>query len=83
MAKKHTLTATYESLPKLAKILIQLFLGAVVGGIYRIVKFFETGNTVTLIAGILTLCTGFGNLIAWAADLVTEFLYGKITLFAD
>lgn len=83
MSKKKTLTAAYEALPKLAKILIQIILGAVVGGIYRIVKFFETGNVITLVAGILTLCTGIGNLIAWVADLATEILYDKITLFAD
>ena len=30
------LTETYESLPKIAKIIIQLLLGSVVGGVYRI-----------------------------------------------
>lgn len=82
MASK-TLTATYESLPKLAKILIQVFLGAVVGGIYRIVKFLETKNVVTLVAGILVLVTGVGNLVAWIADLYTEITKNKITLLAD
>ncbi|MBR3681318.1 MAG: hypothetical protein IKL79_04870 [Clostridia bacterium] len=48
-----SLTAQYEALPKIAKILIQLFLGALVGGVYRIIKYFETKNIVTLVVGIL------------------------------
>ena len=83
MAKNSGLTASYEALPKIAKILIQLILGAVVGGIYRIVRFLETGNVVTLVAGILVLVTGVGNLIAWIVDLVTEILHDRITVLAD
>lgn len=83
MAKKKTLTKTYESLPKIAKVLIQLFLGVIVGGIYRIVKYFETGNVITLVVGILTTFTGVGNLIVWVVDLVTEILHDKIWVLAD
>ena len=83
MAKKKTLTATYEALPKLAKIIIQVLLGAVVGGVYRIVRYFETKNLVTLIVGLLTTFTGVGNFIAWVVDLVTEILYNKICVLAD
>lgn len=79
----NSITAQYEALPKIAKVLIQLFLGAVVGGIYRIIRFVETKNVVTLVAGILTLCTGVGNAIAWVVDLVTEITSNKITVFAD
>ena len=78
-----SLTKTYESLPKIAKILIQIFLGAIVGGVYRIVKYFETKNIITLVVGLLVTFTGIGNLIAWIADLATEILYNKITLLAD
>ena len=77
------MTKTYESLPKIAKILIQIFLGAIVGGIYRIVKYFETKNVVTLVVGLLVTFTGIGNFIAWVVDLVTEILYNKITVLAD
>ena len=79
----NSLTATYEALPKIVKILIQLILGAVVGGIYRIVRFLETKNVVTLVVGILVLCTGIGNLIAWIVDLVTEITSNRITVLAD
>ena len=37
MAKNKGLTAAYEALPKILKVIIQLLLGAVIGGIYRIV----------------------------------------------
>ena len=76
-----SLTQTYESLPKVLKILIQVFLGAAVGGVYRILKFLETKNMVTLIAGILNF-VGLG-LVFWVVDLVTEVLYDKITVLAD
>ena len=77
----NSLTKSYEALPKIVKILIQIFLGALVGGIYRIVKFLETKNIVTLVVGILNF-VGLG-LIFWIVDLVTEILYNKITVLAD
>ncbi|MBO5439587.1 MAG: hypothetical protein J6A53_02915 [Clostridia bacterium] len=79
----NSLTAQYEALPKIVKVLIQLLLGAVVGGIYRIVRFLETKNVVTLVVGILVLCTGIGNLIAWIVDLLTEITSNRITVLAD
>ena len=83
MASKTPYTDAYEALPKIAKIIIQLILGAFVGGIYRIVKYFETGNIVTLVVGILTTFTGIGNVIVWVVDLVTEILHDKIWVLAD
>ena len=77
------LTEKYESLPKIAKIIIQLILGGLIGGIYRILRYLETKNTVTLIVGILVLVTGIGNLIVWVADLITEVLYNRITILAE
>lgn len=78
-----TLTAKYEELPKIAKILLQIFLGAFVGGIYRIIRYTETKNIVTLIVGIVVLVTGVGNFVAWLVDLVTEITSNKITVLAD
>ena len=78
-----SLTASYENLPKIAKVLIQLFLGYIVSGIYRIIKFTETKNVVTLVVGLIGLLTGIGNGIVWIVDLVTEILYNKITILAD
>jgi hypothetical protein len=83
MAKSGSITGAYEALPKIAKIILQIFFGAFIGGIYRIVRFFETGNLVTLIVGILVLVTGIGNFLAWLIDLITEITSNKITVLAD
>ena len=83
MAKKGGLTSAYESLPKILKVILQILFGYLIGGIYRIVRFVENGNVVTLVIGILVLVTGLGNAIAWIVDLVTEILSDKITVLAD
>lgn len=83
MAKGGALTEAYEALPKIVKIILQIFLGSLIGGIYRIVRFVEKQNVVTLVVGILVLVTGIGNLIAWIVDLVTEITANRITVLAD
>lgn len=77
------ITEQYEALPKIAKILLQVFLGGLIGGIYRILRYLETKNIVTLVVGILCLVTGVGNFIAWAVDLITEITQNKISVLAD
>ena len=72
MASKKTLTSAFEALPKLLKIILVFILGALLGGIYRIVRFTEKGNVITLVVGLLGLFTGIGNLVLWIADLVSE-----------
>ena len=75
------LTKQYEALPKIAKILLQIFLGSLIGGVYRILRFVETKNIVTLIAGVLNFI-GLG-LIFWIIDLVTEITSDRITVLAN
>lgn len=81
MAKK-TITSAYEALPKLAKIILQLLLGAVVGGVYRILRYLETKNIVTLVVGILALVPPI-NVVFWILDLYTEITKDRITVLAD
>lgn len=76
------ITEMYEDLPKLIKIILQLILGSVIGGVYRILRFVETKNIVTLVVGILVLVTGVGNFIAWVVDLITEITSNRITVLA-
>ena len=83
MSNSSSLTEAYESLPKLAKIILQIFFGAFIGGIYRIIRYVETRNIVTLVVGILVLVTFIGNIIAWIVDLVTEITVGRIAVLAD
>ena len=82
MAKK-SITSFYDNLPWIAKIIIQVILGAVVGGVYRILKFVESKNILTLIMAILGLVTGIGNFIFWIIDLFTMITANKISFFAD
>ena len=77
------ITEQYEALPKIAKILLQVFLVGLIGGIYRILRYLETKNIVTLVVGILCLVTGVGNFIAWVVDLITEITQNKISVLAD
>lgn len=77
------MTAAYDSLPKIAKIILQLFFGAFIGGVYRICRFLETKNIVTLVVGILVLVTGVGNFLAWLIDLITMITSEKISVLAD
>ena len=76
----NSFTASYESLPKIVKILLQIFLGALISGLYRILRFLETKNIVTLVVGILCF---FGlGFVFWVIDLVTEILGNRISVLA-
>lgn len=77
----NSLTKTYEDLPKIVKILLQLILGAIVGGIYRIIRYTETKNTTTLIVGVLAIIPPI-SFIFWVLDLVTEITSNQITVLA-
>lgn len=74
-------TEKYEALPKWVKVLLQIFLGAAVGGVYRILRFVETKNVVTLVVGILNF-VGLG-FVFWVIDLVTEITKNRITILAE
>ena len=83
MANKDSITATYDSLSLLLRIIIQVIGGVLVGGIYRIVRYFETNNITTLVVGLICTFTGIGNVIAWIVDLVTLAMNGRYTIFVD
>lgn len=82
MASSNSLTATYEALPKIVKVIIQLFLGAVVGGVYRILRYVETKNTTTLVAGVLAFIPPI-SFVFWVIDLFTEITKNQITVLAE
>jgi dolichyl-phosphate-mannose--protein O-mannosyl transferase len=83
MAKNNSLTKSYDDIPWLLRVIIQIIGGAVVGGVYRIVRYFETKNLMTLIAGLLATFTGVGNAIAWVVDLITLLINGRYTVLTD
>ena len=73
----------FEELPKLVKVILLFFLGWIICGIYRIIKYTQSKNIVTLVVGLLVLFTGIGNGIATIVDIVTEILNDRITVLAD
>jgi len=81
MSNNSSITAIYNDLPKIAKILLQIFLGSLISGVYRILRYVETKNIVTLIVGILCF-VGLG-FIFWIIDLVTMITNEKISVLAD
>ena len=81
MAKK--IISTFESLHLIVKLLLIVLLGWLIGGIYRILRFTETGNISTLIIAILGLVTGVGNLVLEVVDFVSELLNNKIEILVE
>ena len=77
------LTQAYDELPMLLRLIIVIIGGALVGGIYRLVKWYEKRNTVTLVVGLVTTITGIGNLIIWVVDVVTTAMGRGIYVLAD
>lgn len=88
MANKGAYTHYYDDLPKIAKILIPIVLAftavgaGLVSCVYRILRFCETKNVVTLIVGILCLFP-LVNFVAAIIDLVTMITKEQITVLAD
>lgn len=79
----NSLTKQYNDLPFILRVVLQFVFGLLVSGIYRIIRYTESNNIVTLIAGLLGLFTGIGNFIFWIIDLVTLVLNGKYTVLVD
>ena len=80
MAAK-TITAQFENLPKLLKFILFLFLGGLLSGIFRVLRFLETKNLITLIFGIVCF---FGvGFVVGIIDAVTELLGNKVSVLAD
>jgi hypothetical protein len=80
MAAK-TITAQFENLPKILKFILFLLLGGLLSGIFRVLRFLETKNLVTLVFGIVCF---FGvGFVVGIIDAVTELLGNKVSVLAD
>lgn len=77
------MTKKFDSLPWIARLILLILFGWVVGGVYRVIKYTETKKTTTLVAGLLGLFTGVGNVITEVVDVVTTVLGSGITVLAD
>ena len=74
--------AAFESLPLVAKVVLLVLFGTIISPVYRILRYLETKNTLTLVIGIVCLVTGIGNIILEVLDVITELTSGKITILA-
>ena len=72
---------TFENLPKIAKVLLIAFVG-IISPIYRIIKFLESKNTMTLVGAILCFVPCVGTVI-WVLDIVSELTKNQITFWAE
>lgn len=72
----------FENLPKIAKVVLLIFFGYLISPIYRILRYLETKNTLTLIVGIVCLVTGVGNVVLQVLDIITELTSNRITILA-
>ena len=82
MSSSTKYTEIYEARPLVAKVVIQAVLNGLVSGVYRILRYLETKNTVTLVAGILALIPPI-DFVFWIIDLITEITNNKITILAE
>ena len=72
----------FENLPKIAKVILLIFFGYLISPIYRILRYLETKNTLTLIVGIVCLVTGVGNVVLQVLDIITELTNNRLTVLA-
>lgn len=79
MSSQNKIITTFESFPKLAKILLFIFVG-VISGIYRIIRYTETKSTSTLVAGILAFLPVIGFIFR-VLDVVSEIFNNEITFY--
>ncbi len=77
-----TITAKIEGLNKWLKVLIFLLVGGIFSPLYRIFRYTETKNIVTLVVAIVSFVTGLAFILA-IVDIVTEITSNKVTVLAD
>ena len=67
----------FDQQPLWLRIVLLVLLGPIVSGVYRIVRYTKSNDTVTLLVGILSFF--FFGFILMIIDIVTEVTEGKIT----
>ena len=79
MSSQNSIITTFENFPKVAKVVLLIFVGLICG-IYRIIRYTETKNTATLVAGILAFVPVVGFVIQ-VLDVVSEIFNNEITFY--
>lgn len=75
-------THYFDELPKWARLVLLVLVGGLVSGVYRILRYLETKNVVTLVIGIASLAPCLGNIFQ-IIDIITEITSNKISVLAD
>ena len=77
-----TITAKIEGLNKALKVILFLFFGGILSPLYRIFRYTETKNVVTLVVAIVSFVIGLSWVLG-IVDAVTELASEKVTVLAD
>ena len=80
--ENQAITAKIESWNKWLKALLFFFTRGLFSVIFRIIRYTETKNVVTLVVSIISLVTGL-CLILCLIDTVTEITSNKTSILAD
>ena len=77
-----TITSKIEGLNKWIKALLFFITGGLFSAVFRIIRFTETKNIVTLVVAIVGLVTFLAPVLG-IVDAVTELANEKVTVLAD
>lgn len=77
---KVTMTGRFDRLRLWQKLSFELIFGWLLASVYRIVRFFESRNTSTLMFGMLCIAL---FPFAWIIDFLSICVYGRIAFLAD
>ena len=77
--REERIITTFENFPKIAKVILLIFVGLICG-IYRIIRYTETKNNATLVVGILAFIPVVGFIIQ-VLDVVSEIFNNEITFY--
>ena len=76
------MTAKIESWKKWIKVVLFIFSLGIFGIIFRVMRFIENKNSVTLVVAILLILPPLGQVVA-LIDAVTELAKDKVVILAD
>lgn len=72
---------TFEGLPQWAKIVLLLCVG-LISASYRILKYLESKNELTLLVGVLAVVPGVGQVVS-IIDVISEVQSNKLSFHVD
>ena len=80
--ENQTITAKIEGLNKILKVVLFLLVGGILSPLYRVFRYTETKNIVTLVVAIVSFVIGLSWVLG-IVDAITELTSDKVTILAD